>query len=189
MKKINLVQQLILAIITLLFTLTSCKNFYKATSINYKNNTEKTEAVDNLKTANKVFILRSGTTAYEMKNLVVNNDKTILECTLDTLSDFHKLHLTKGKKGNLQYKKNWPNHYNVLNEVHIYIAPGLATTAGRFTVALDKIQKVEVIEKDKGRTRESYILGGLGIVAGVTVIAAVIFVSTFSFNMNLFGGG
>jgi hypothetical protein len=167
-------------------SLTSCKNFYKATSTTYKNNTEKTEAVDKLNSANKTFILRSGATAYEMKNLVVNTEKTILECTLDTLSAFNKLHLTKGKKGNMQYKQNWPEHTAVLNEVHIYIAPGTEAANGKYTLALDKIQKVEVIEKDKGRTNESYILGGIGITAGVAIIALTIIAITFSINWNGF---
>ena len=187
MKKINTFYQLTLAIIIL--SSTSCKNFYKATSTNYKNNAEKTEAVNTLKTANRIFILRSGTVALEMKDIVVNNEKTMLECTLDSLSYIHKLHLTKGKKGNMQYKKNWPEHYSVLDEAHVYVASGTEAQMGKYSIALDKIQRVEVIEKDKGRTRESYILGGIGITAGVLLITSAIMIGTMDWNWGGNGGG
>ena len=69
---------------------------------------------------------------------------------------------------------------SVLNEVHMYIANDTLINKGSYTLSLDQIQKIEVIEKDKKRTTNSYVLGAIGATVGTIVLAAVIVALTKS---------
>lgn len=186
MKKIKLSLQTLLLIIALQFLLMSCANYYKAVSTPIKNNAVKAAKLDSLNHANRTLILRNGTNAFYLKNPVLNADQNKIECSLERLSLINKLHLSKGRNGNLRYKKNNPTDLSVLNEVHVYVEPDDKIVLGGNSISLDKIQKIEVIEKDKSRTIGSYILGGLGIATGIALITGIIFAATFSFDL---GGG
>jgi hypothetical protein len=109
-----------------------------------------------------------------MDNPIFSADKKIVGCTLDTLSSFNRLHLTTGKGGKMRYKKHDPEDLSVLNEAHVYIVPDTAAATGKYSLAIDKVKKIEVIEKDQQRTSNSYLLGGLAIAAGVAIFLVVI---------------
>ncbi len=158
----------------------SCQNFYKATSPAYKNEAEKAAKVDSLRLTSRYFILRNGSEAFYMKNPVLSADQKTLQCTLDNLSPLNKLHLTNGRGGNMRYKKNDIADYSVLNEVHLYIPPDNNAVLGKYTLALDKVQKIEVIEKDQKRTTSSYVIGAIGITVGALTVATIIILATKS---------
>ncbi|HEY4323144.1 MAG TPA: hypothetical protein VGN20_04140 [Mucilaginibacter sp.] len=121
----------------------------------------------------RYFILRAGTSAYCMNNVVLSQDKKTLTCTLDSLPDEHKLHLKNGINGKMRYKRTRAEA-PILNEVHLFVTPDPFAVAGaRYTLVLEKVQKVEFLEKDKGRTTKSYILGGVV----VTTLVAVVVIS------------
>jgi hypothetical protein len=103
-----------------------------------------------------------------------------MECTLESLPANHLLHLNKGRRGVMQYKPTLPNEAGVLNEVHFYIAPDTSISAGHHVLLLDKIQKIEVIQKDKGRTTGSYVIGALGYTIGAIAVVAIIIAATKS---------
>lgn len=168
----------------LLFTFFSCQNYYKATSVSYKNDTEKAVQLDSLKRASRDFILRDGRTAFYMSNATISPDQKELICTLDTLSANNKLHLHKGRNGKMRYKKSNPNEFSVLNETHIYTNSDNTAALGNYSLPLNKIEKIEVIEKDKARTNQSYILGGIAVTACTLVVAGVIIASTLSFDFS-----
>lgn len=150
--------------------LTSCNNYYKAVI------TDKSTVVRNVSTQyqNRYFILRNGGNAYSMSNLIVSDDKKTINCHIENLRENHLLHLVNGHGGHKRYKKK-PMESSVLNEVHLYIPTDSSVKTGSdYTLALDKVQKIEVIEKDKGRTTTSYILGGLGITLGTVAIITII---------------
>jgi len=69
----------------------------------------------------------------------------------------------------MQYKANKPEAA-VLNEVHLYI-PTDTTAKSQFayTLPIDKIKRVEVVQKNNGRTIGSYVLGVVGIAAIIGV--------------------
>ena len=161
----------------LLFLLViSCQNYYKAST-----KSSSSANLDSLQSVNRYFVLRNGTKAYAMKNLVLSPDKKTVQVQLDSLSWLHKLHLTNGYKGKLRYKKSKIDHYPVLNEVHFYIPyDSSIQEQSSFTLALDKIQKIEVLEKDKTRTTNSYVLGAIGYTAGALALAAIIIAATKS---------
>lgn len=148
--------------------LPACHNFYKASKTG-------TEKIDSLQAKNRFFILRNGTEALYMRDMVLSADRKSIECVLAELPPEHRLHLVNGHKGRLQYKKGEPNEFPVLSEVHIYIPYDkdvVQDTA--FKLMLEKVEKIEMIEKDKGRTTGSYVIGAIGYTVGAFVVVGVI---------------
>ena len=157
-------------------TLSYCHNFYKATTINPSGGSQTSKDLNQLKQQNRYFILRSGKKAYYMNNLSLSADQTTVTATLDSLPAPHKLHLKNGIKGKQRYIRL---QKDILNEVHIYI-PADSIQRGTYTLRLNKVQKIEVIEKDKGRTTTSYVVGAIGYTVGAFAVVAIIIAATKS---------
>src|SRR5258706_1043666 len=157
----------------------SCHNYYKAVKANTASTPRMAKVVDSLHRFDRYFVLRNGSKAYYMSELSLSEDRTTLKATLDSLSPEHRLHLKRGRHHNLQYKKA-SDEALVLNEVHLYISNDNLAQPGPYTLSLDKVQKIEVIAKDKGRTTASYVLGAVGVTIGALVVAAVIIAATKS---------
>ena len=162
----------LLIIPAMLLVFAGCSHYYKATTGNLKANTDK--SLDSLKNENRYFILRTPGQAWYMRNIVLSEDRKTLTCNLDTLPPEHKLHLDRGK-GKMKYKEAF-----VLNEVHMYIADDSLLSKGNFTLTLDHINKIEVIEKDRKRTTNSYVIGALGFTIGAIAVAGIIIAATKS---------
>ncbi len=160
--------------------LLACNHYYKATQAKPRDNMEKKQLIDSLGTNGRYFILRSGAKAYAMSNISLTSDQSSLTCVLGEPDFDHRLHLVKGKNGKLQYNKNVLNDLSVLNEVHFYIVPDTLAVPGRYTLALDRIQKIEVIEKDQKRTTNSYVIGAIGYTVLAISVAGLIIAATKS---------
>src|SRR5687768_11892034 len=102
-------------LIITLFVFAGCHHYYKATTRNVKDNPDTT--LDSLKNQNRYFVLRTGSEAYYIKNMVLSADRKMLDCTLDSLPPDHKLHLVKGRNARMRYT---PADIPVLTEVHLY---------------------------------------------------------------------
>lgn len=165
-----------LVVVSLLMLLTACHNYYMAVA-----QPKEAAGIDSLRHQNRYFVLRSGSEAFYMKNLSLSADRKTLEATLDTLSPEHRLHLVRGRKGNMIYHKNKFEDIAVLSEVHLYTPPDTtAVVDGRYTLALDQVQKVEVIERDKKRTTSSYVIGAIGYTVGAFTLVGIIALATKS---------
>ena len=148
--------------------LSSCSNYYKA-ALGSKPATA--SSIENLKTEKKYFILRDGNQAFAMDNITFSSDQKNLQCTLGDLPIEHKLHLTSKK---MKYNKtNFTDEDQtaVLNEVHLYINSNGNTVAGAYTIPLEQVKQIEIIEEDKTRTRKSHTTGVIVGVAGSLVLA------------------
>lgn len=159
-------------ILAIFFVFAGCNRYYKAVTTNVKANPDK--SVDSLKNQNRYFILRTPSQAYFMRNIILSEDRKKITCMLDDIPIEHQDYLYKGK-GNLRYKDPF-----VLNEVHMYIGNDSALSKGSYTLSLDQIQKIEVIEKDKKRTTSSYVIGALGYTIGAIAVVAIIIAATKS---------
>src|SRR3954454_14268212 len=92
--------------IPLFCLLTGCHNYYKVQSFERKKATNLdttgiTQQIDAPQYQNRYFILRAGSEAYHMRNLMVSEDRKSITCQLDTLAGNHMLHLVKGRGGNM----------------------------------------------------------------------------------------
>ncbi|MEI7734835.1 MAG: hypothetical protein WCI49_05185 [Ferruginibacter sp.] len=158
----------------------SCHNYYKAAPATGLNSTEKAVLADSLKLQKRYFVLRSGKQAFYMNNVVLSEDKKSLTCSLEVLPEIHQFHLAKGRGGKMRYRKNDSDEKLVLNEVHFYIPTDSSTAVGAYSLQLDKVEKIEVLEKDGPRTRSSYIIGAIGYTIGSLAVVAIIIAATKS---------
>ena len=159
--------------------LSSCSNYYKA-ALGSKPVTA--SGIENLKTEKKYFILRDGNQAFAMNGITFSPDQKIIQCTLGDLPIEHKLHLTSKK---MKYNKtNFTDEdqTGVLNEVHIYINSNGNTVAGAYTLPLDRVDKIEILEKDKAKTRASYGTGvAIGVGGAALLVGGIIAIATAAY--------
>jgi hypothetical protein len=94
------------------------------------------------------------------------------------------------------------NQKHLLNEVHLYADEYTDMGNNRLSIPLESIRKIETREKDKATTAGSWILGTLGVIAGVYVVILILvlifkqscpFIYTFDgeqyhFAGEIFGG-
>lgn len=126
----------------------------------------------------KYFILRKGAISYTIRDIVVNQQSMTLSGHLTAVPPDHQLYLNAGKN-KMKYKDNEGG--SILNEIHIYVPDkSITDTNGTWTLPLDQIVRIEVIQHDRKRTTSSYVLGGIGIGLGVMVLAGVIIALTKS---------
>ena|SRR6476659_7070022 len=174
--KLLRINNCIIAFVTLL-SLQSCMNYYKISKAPENTSTPEKTIETNVN-RQRYFILRNGDSAYHMDSIKNFNDS--LTCRLETLPPEHRLHLRKGINGKLRYKnQNQQPVALVLYEVHVYEIKNNAAKAGtNYTLMYNKIQKIEVLEKDKARTATSYILGSIGVTVSVFAFLGITLVST-----------
>lgn len=158
----------------------ACHNYYKVAGGPAAGKSVNAGRIDNLNDEARYFILRSGNKAWNMKTITLSSDQKSLSCLLDTVSYLHKLHFNLGRKRKMQYRKQIMEENQVLNEVHLFIPPDTAITSGSYTLALDKVQKIEVIEKDRKRTTNSYVIGAIGYTLGSIAVIGIIVAATKS---------
>lgn len=171
----------------LLTIFSSCSNYYKAITISEP---AKAASFNNFQHIEKYYIIRSDKNAYAMKSINLSTDQKKVHCSLEALPPEHLLHLTNGRNGKMKYRKpdsaeNQNTDIDVLNEVHIYLTPGIITEPGDFTFDLENIQKAEILEHDKVKTRKSYtkgtIIGIISSIIGVGIIIVAILASSVRF--------
>ena len=80
----------------------------------------------------------------------------------------------------MKYEANSTMGTMLLNEVHFQIPPDSTAVIGPYTLQLDKIQRIEVIEKDKKRTTNSYVIGAFCYTLGAIALTAIIVAATKS---------
>ena len=177
----------ILILLLTLIGLSSCSNYYKAiTAAEPTKATSFSDFQDN----KKYYILHNGSDAFVMKNISISSDRKNVQCTLGELPADHKLYVTNGTGGKMKYKTkgyDTEDETGVLNEVHLYVTAGSKTATGAFTLALESIQKAEIIEKDKIKTRRSHAMGtGITIGASVLVVGGIVALAVASSLANAF---
>lgn len=175
----------ILSLITLSMLLFSCNNYYKAVTLKEELKPAKLEEFNMKK---KYYILRNGSQALSMKKISFTADGKSLQCILEELPKEHQLHLTKGNKGQMIYRpqSEYKNEEIILDEVHFYLPFKNAIPTGSYSFNISELTKIEVLEKDKVRTKKSYTTGILaGTATGLVATAGLILVIAMDTPINL----
>lgn len=168
----------LLAILVVALLAFSCQRFYLPVASPSGSASEKERAITENRSLRKYFILRHGSGDYAINGIEVDPQSQQLKGQLSPLPREHTLYTTK-RKG-YRYKVS-AGEGAVLNEVHLYMpGTGQLDTTGVVSLPLDSIQKIEVLQHDKGRTTVSYIVGGIGYTIGVVAVTAVIIALTKS---------
>lgn len=166
--------------VLLLIVSGACHNYYKVTAVRSENPAATSGSIDSLQSKNRYFVLRNGNEAFYLKNITLSEDRKLLHGMLDMLPPTHQLHLVNGLKGKMQYKKSSMEGMGVLNEVHFYTPYDSTARTGSYTLSLDRVQKIEIIEHDKKRTTNSYVIGALGYTLGAVAVVGIIIAATKS---------
>ncbi len=169
MKKIQFVYVL-MALFASLLVFGGCHRYYMTQNTNIKENPA--GKIDSLKNNQRYFVLHNGEKAWHLGHVVLSEDRQSITGTLDRLPPDHQTAIANPKK---IYKD-----FSVLNEVHLYIDQDTLIKVGDITLGLDRIQKIEVIEKDQKRTTNSYVLGAIGYTLGAVALVGIIFLATKS---------
>lgn len=166
----------------MLVMLSACQHYYLARNVKPDNASAQ---LNLLKNDGRYFVFHGNGKPVYMKNLSLSSDQNILRFEADTLSMQHKLHLTKGRGGKFRYQKNNMLDSAVIREVHVY-APSTPTIFGQeLIVPLNQVQKIEVLEIDKPRTRNSQTLGAVGYSVGAAAIILGVAGAIAMSNWNL----
>jgi len=121
-----------------------------------------------------------------MKDIVMDTERMGFSCTLDTLEQKHMLHLANGRRGRMQYKKSNVNEFNVLSEVHFFIDADSTTVVGeKYSFSVNRIRKMEIIEKNKSKTTVSYVTGGVAYTLSAFVIPVIIIAASGGIGFSL----
>ena len=150
------------------------QNYYKASTVANDNISQKAIAIDNFNKQHKYFILRVGEKAFYMKSVSLDQDNKTCKALLENLPDDHKMYIKKDRDSVMRYIQSKTNDLKVFSEVHVFIASDSNIVPGNYAIQLADIKKIELIEKNKGKTLGSYLLGaGIFIAAIVGMMASV----------------
>lgn len=128
---------------------------------------------------NKYFILHSGNRAYAMFNIVIDSADMSIHGTLDFIPGSHMLYVNN-LNGNGSWKFKSGRH-EVLNEIHIFTKDTAALPLhSPVTIPLASLTRLDIIDKNSGKTTVSYVLTTFGIVIGVFVLLLIIVALTKS---------
>ena len=155
--------------------LLSCNSYYKVLTVQNPAGTACKQAFD---MKNRYFIFHSDSAVYAMEDISLTNNNTELKYRLAELPVAHMLHLDNIKTKKFKYRtgKGEYDESIVLNEINIYSDSDTASTAGTNEIAITKLTKLEILEKDKPKTRKkrtiAWGVATAGIVTGVALIIA-----------------
>lgn len=151
--------------------------YFKPVATNNANNQTKTRELTLQQRQDKDFILHVGSKRYLMNKISVDTTNMQISGTLDKVPLEHSAYMPG--RGRVYYKKR--GQQVVLNEVHLFADTSVkATIDQNITLKAGDIKKIELIEKDQGKTTASYILGGLGLTAAAYVVVVIIAILTKS---------
>lgn len=144
------------------------------------------EKIDKLKNSPNYLIIHQTDQALNLKNIKVDNDSKTLSGVLQALPPEHLQYLeTKpfpGSSNHYRKKSGNPkaNTPQVVNEVHLYVKDLELKEGENITIPMASIEKIEVYDPDTGATTASFVLGGVAIAGGVSLIIVIIIILTKS---------
>ena len=156
-----------------------CHRYYIPVRLNSSTIETKENSLKKLKEENRYFILRKGLQSYSMSNLVLDETNMELTADLSSVPPIHRLYI-QSKRANFKYSKGRKQEV-ALKEVHLFTNDATSIdTLKRYTLPLSDVEKIEVLEFDKGRTTSSYVWGAIGITLGVGLAILAIAALTYT---------
>lgn len=151
-----------LAVITILIiavaAFSGCfKNYFK---VNSKPATD-SATLAALKDSDKYFVIHLKNGFYALKNISANGN--MMEGDLQKLPPEREKFVYKSQARSLLF-----------SEVHLYAQNETATDTSHILIPLKSVSKINIFERDSGRTIGSYVLGGLGIYFGSGLLALIV---------------
>lgn len=152
----------------MLFYIAGCKNYYKVGSVSKEN----LATIDNIGDMYRTVFIHWHNDSYNLN-----------EVSVDSASISGNIEFSENV---FDYQHQYNNRYknaekNIIDDVHIYLRYSFPMpNPGMIKIDSKYINKIEVIERNSGKTIMSYVLGGIGILAGVYVLVGIIVLLTKS---------
>ena len=135
----------------------------------------KTSQLDSL--IQKTFIVHSSQGIFLMRDMQINKESKELTATLDVVPPQNRTYIND-EKGKFNYSPKAPD---VLHEVHLYADLDQNIQVGdQVVIPVEKIKKIELIERDKQRSTGNTVLAVFGITIGTLAVITTIIALTKS---------
>lgn len=131
-----------------------------------------TEMIAGLEDQEKNFILHFNEKTLRLTNVELLDNT--LSGQITELPHSFASYQVNPNKANRYYKKASFNQSYLLNEVHLHVDEYTDMGNNRISVPVSSVSKVEIYDKDTAATTGSWILGTLGVIAGVYLIMAIL---------------
>jgi hypothetical protein len=153
----------------------SC-NYYKPITKSVSASPEtKASQLDSLN--QKTFIVHSKQGDFLLRNMQIHKESQELEATLEEVPPQHQTYIND-VDGKFRYKSSAPA---VLHEVHLYTdIDKIGEMGANVIIPLSDIRKIELIERDRGRSNGNTVLAVVGITIGTFAVFAAIVALTKS---------
>lgn len=163
--------------------LLSCSSYYKTLTVQNPSETECRQAIE---MPDRYFIFHNGSSVFAMQDISLTNNNTALKYSLAELPVEHMMHLKNSKTKKFKYSTGMGEYDRsaVLNEIHIYADSIAVPSAEVNEIAVAKLTSIEIIEKDKSKTRRKRAIGW-GLAAAATVVSVgLILASSLKFDLK-----
>lgn len=130
------------------------------------------ETVSELNDQGKNFFLHLNEKTWRLMDVALTSNT--LSGEILKIDNSHLNYNVKPDKPNRYYKKKNINQRHLLNEVHLYVEELVDLGDNKVSIPAASISKVEIYDKDTATTTGSWILGALGVTAGVYLILAIL---------------
>lgn len=157
---------IILAVATL--NLTQGCYYFKVNTRNQPS----TAMIAGLDQEGKNFILHFNEKTFNFKDVEVSNNN--LSGQISDADPSKIYYRVRTDRPNRYLKKSENNQSYLINEVHIYVDEFTDLGNNRITVPVSSVSKVEIYDRDTATTTGTWILGGLGVLASIYLIMAII---------------
>jgi len=168
--QINRLLKLTTIVLTVsIFNLTiGCKSYFKVTTVPEVTS----ESMGGLEDSGKSFIIHFDRQKWVLSNAHVQNN--IMTGKLDEYKMSPTFKPVRSNRPNRYLTRPSLNQRFLLNEVHLYLSASPLHENQQVSIPLSSVVKIEIYDKAKGATIGSWILGSVGIVAGVLLILSVV---------------
>ena len=123
----------------------------------------------------KFFILHSGDQARKFSDIRVSDDTVVGEIAHLQGHEYYKTNPREYVNRYRVSQSPEKDEREVINEVHITISEFNAEEGNEISIPVEKIEKIEIYERDTGTTRASWAISGLGVFALLYVAIGVIY--------------
>ena len=160
------VKGIIILIISVIAFSGCFKNYFKVSSKPVSDSVTLTA----LKNSDKYFIIHLSNGFYALKNISANGSK--IEGDLQRLPPERKRFIYAGDGSFNTYKSKYKKL--LFSEIHLYAENVTAIDTNHISIPLKSVSKIDIFEKDTGKTIGSYVLGSLGVYFGIGLILLII---------------
>lgn len=153
-------------------------NYYRVRSIDRLNEELSATKLKEFQARNKYIILSSKGNRFHLTNIEINTDTQVLSADYSIVDHNHNLYFPNNESTS-RYRRS-RNEKVVLQEVHLIANNCERTSDTKLIIKLTDITRLDVVERDSGKTIASHVLAGVGIYIGTLAFILIIVLLTKS---------